>query len=329
MDAVLTVLVDEKIGPGEQAQRLLALTKERIGYEYALSLRSSAAALYIALSALDIQPGSKAAVSALCPLYYTFVLKALRITPLYCDIEQGSACISAGTIRAALKQSGETELSAIIVSETLGMMPDMAPFTEFGIPLVEDISSAFGSKLNGMPAGAFGTFTLLGLEERDMLTAGGGALLFAADKHNASLLKGFFPLPPEAGLADMNAAMALVQFRESQKNLARRKEISEAYIRAALQSRHKLFAMPDNFEYNNYTFPVILETGMKDVQNYAKRKEINVEQAFSETPAAKGLTGGLCPESGLLSMRTALFPLYPRLSGNDVERVVKLIQTLP
>jgi dTDP-4-amino-4,6-dideoxygalactose transaminase len=87
--------------------------------------------------------------------------------------------------------------------------------------------------------------------------------------------------------------------------------------------------MPDNFEYNNYTFPVILETGMKDVQNYAKRKEINVEQAFSETPAAKGLTGGLCPESGLLSMRTALFPLYPRLSGNDVERVVKLIQTLP
>ena len=319
MDAVLTVLVDEKIGPGEQAERLLALAKERLGFDYALALRSPAIALYIALKALDLPAGSKVAVSALCPPYYTAVCNALGLAPLYCDTENGTVCISANTVVRALEKCTDGPARAIIASETLGFMPEMPALLEAGLPVIEDASAAYGGKLGEKAAGAFGVFTILGLEERDMLTAGGGALLFSMEKRNAAVLRNFSGLAPEFGLADMNAAMAIAQLRESGKNAVRRKEIAETYTQSAMRGRHKLPAIP-----------LILETGMKDVQAYAKRKEIAVEPAFARTPAALGFVEAQAvPESYSLSLRTALFPIYPRLNAVSIERVAKLLQTLP
>jgi dTDP-4-amino-4,6-dideoxygalactose transaminase len=135
----------------------------------------------------------------------------------------------------------------------------------------------------------------------------------------------------------MNAAMGVVQFKEAQKNLERRKEIAKIYIQAASRTSHKCFIQhtyqdDQNQEdcYNNYAFSLVLETGMKDVKAYARRKEIIVESAFENTLAGSGMVPmELCPEACSLSLRTVLFPLYPRLRAEEVERVSKLIVTLP
>ena len=86
----------------------------------------------------------------------------------------------------------------------------------------------------------------------------------------------------------------------------------------------------DSSEYNNYAFPLVLETGMKDVAAYARKKEIIVENAFEQSLAGLGISDSiLCPVSYSLSLRTVLFPLYPRLRSQDVQRVSRLIMTLP
>jgi dTDP-4-amino-4,6-dideoxygalactose transaminase len=187
--------------------------------------------------------------------------------------------------------------------------------------------SGFGEKKSG----SYGIFTLLGLEERDILTSGGGALLYATERRNAAALRNAGPLPSEYTLPDMNAAMAVVQFKETERNLQKRAKIADLYTQAALrQGRHKLFVSADNFDYNNYAFPLTLETGMKEVLAYAKRKEIVVESAFMKTPAAMGLvTQDMCPAAISQSLRTVLFPIYPRLDDAGALRVAKLIQTLP
>jgi dTDP-4-amino-4,6-dideoxygalactose transaminase len=83
-------------------------------------------------------------------------------------------------------------------------------------------------------------------------------------------------------------------------------------------------------EYNNYAFPLILETGVKDVKAYAKKKDTAVENAFENTLVGAGIIPPeQCPESYSLSLRTVLFPLYPRLKMTDAERISKLILTLP
>ncbi|GHV06092.1 aminotransferase [Spirochaetia bacterium] len=365
MDAVLTAMVEDKIGPGEQARLLIQIAKEHLHFDYCLALRSPAIALYLALKVLNLEDGQGVLISALSPRYYVRVIEDLRLKPIYCDVLSSSPIISRETIEAAIAKKPEgLDPRCIVIRHTLGFVPDTAAIAELGLPVIDDRSQSYGfieggeaaegkeavepsvagqGREAGNPAGTSGVFTILGLEERDMLTAGGGALLYAANRRDGSVLRGLGELPPEYNLPDINAAMAVIQFREAAKNLEKRKEIARVYTQSALRTRHKRFVQ-DAGEYNNYAFPLVLETGVKDVKAYARKKDVIVESAFDDTlaaapgeaskePASAGegpsLEAGLCPEAYSLSLRTVLFPLYPRLSSAEVERISKLILTLP
>jgi dTDP-4-amino-4,6-dideoxygalactose transaminase len=330
MDAVLTAMVEDRIGPGEHARSLVHIAREHIHFDYALSLRSPAMALHFALNALNAEKGRGVVVSALSPRYYAPVIEELGLRPLYCDVSPASPCPGKANVEALLRSGGgEGGVCAIVLHHALGYEPDTAGIAELGIPLIEDRSRSYGGMEDGKET-VSGVFTILGLEDRDMLTSGGGALLYAMNRRDASVLRNYGELPREYCLPDINAALAAVQFRESAKNFKRRKEIAAVYTQASLRTRHKRFVQRDETGYNNYAFPLILETGLKDVKAYARKKDIVVENAFDDTLITSGaVDAGLCPESYSLSLRTALFPLYPRLRSAEIDRVAKLIGTIP
>ena len=389
MDAVLTAMVEDKIGPGDQSKFLIQTAREKLKFDYSLALRSPAIALYLALKCLNPERGQGVIVSALSPLYYARVLEDLGLVAVYSDVLSSAAYMDSGAIEKALASKPEgLDVRCIVLHHTLGYLPDAASITGIGLPVIEDCSQSYGTFMgdpsdtvpgddntagnaaggksalpksdgspgrelsagNIVPAGSYGVFTILGLEERDMLTSGGGALLYSANRRDAAVLRNLGDIPPEYGLPDMNAALAVVQFREAAKNLLKRREIARLYTQSALRTRHKRFIQnevtnpghqsgktpegdePEKWpvEYNNYAFPLILETGMKDVKAYARRKDIAVESAFENTLVGNGMVPPeRCPEAYSLSLRTALFPIYPRLRIADAEKVAKLILTLP
>ena len=342
MDAVLTAMVEDQIGPGECSRLLIQTAKEHLRFDFALALRSPVMALRFALGALNLEDGDGVLVSALSPRYYAQVLSGLRLTPLYCDVSFSFPCMSRESIEKAIaaKPNG-VRPRCVILHHTLGFVPDLASIAGLGLPVIEDISQSYtpreqdkntsgGGQDEPAKERLHGIYTILGLEERDMLTSGGGALLFSSTRKDSQALRAYSNIAPEYCLPDINAALAVVQFREAARNLERRKEITQAYIRASLRTRHKRFASADGAEYNNYAFPLVLETGMKDVAAYARKKEIIVESAFEQSLAGAGAVDSvLCPASYSLSLRTVLLPLYPRLRSVDVERVSKVITTLP
>ena len=345
MDAVLTALVEEKIGPGERSKFLVQTAREKIKFDYCLALRSPALALYLALKSLNWEKGQAVIVSALSPLYYERVLRDLGLEIIYCDVSSSTACMSRESLDKAMSlKPKDLEVRCIVLHHTLGYLSDTASIAEPGIPVIEDCSRSYGTTVaenspdqTVEPATAAATaslFTILGLEERDMLTCGGGALLYSQNRRDSSLLREMGNLPPEFGLPDMNAALAAVQFREAAKNLQKRREIAGFYTQSALRTRHKTIVQQDlqnrTIEYNNYAFPLVLEQGVKEVKAYAKRKDIEVDNAFDNTLISNGLAAPeQCPEAYSLSLRTVLFPIYPRLRISDAEKVAKLIQTLP
>ena len=341
MDAVLTAMVEDKIGPGEQAKILIQTAREKLHFDYCLALRSPAIALYLALKIICPQKGQGVVVSALSPLYYRQVIEDLGLLPIFCDVLSSSAGIDREAVKKAIAFNGGAQAGCIIVHHTLGYLSDVAAIAELGLPIIEDCSQSYGSlpEVSGTEdekPGEIGSgiFTILGLEERDMLTCGGGALLYSMNRRDAAMLRGLGDLPPEYGLPDMNAALAVVQFREAAKNLLKRKEIVNLYSHSVLRTRYKLLVQNDvantPIEYNNYAFPIVLSQGMKDLKVSARRKDIAVETAFEKTLAGSGLVlQEQCPQAYSLSLRTILFPLYPRLRMKDAERVAKLIQALP
>jgi len=366
MDAVLTTMVEDRVGPGEHTQFLIHTAKETLKFDYCLALRSPVFALQLALQALlarnsdvlqaeeqkspagitpqdnennaapegnpenlplrEIPWGRGVIISALSPLYYERVIRGLGLFPLYCDTAEDSPLMAADKIHAMMA----AKPLCVIFHHTLGYLPEAEALGGLGAPVIEDCSQSAGSLLAEKQPGSFGTLAILGMEEKDMITAGGGALLFAAGRRDAAILRSMGELPPEYLLPDLNAAMAAVQFREEAKNLARRRELAQVYAQASLQTRHKRFRETEGLEYNNYAFSLLLESGVKDVKSYAKRKEIAVEEAFDSTLAGSGaIPSAQCPCASSLALRTVLFPLYPRLGAQAAERVAKLIMTLP
>ena len=346
MDAVLTAMVEGRIGPGDHTKLLFQTAREKIKFDHCLAMRSPAVALGLALKSLNLEQGQGLILSALSPLYYERVIRDLGLVPIYCDILPSTVCVGRESVEKALalKPQG-LDIRCIVLHHSLGYLSDLESIAELGIPVIEDCSHSFGTSVNDAAGGtcAVGNivaeFNILGLEEKDMLNSGGGALLYSLKNRSAAAsggqsLRNLPELPPEYGLPGMNAAFAAVNFKEAEKSLAKRREIAQLYTHSSLRTRHRRFVQPDiqgqAVEYNNYAFALTLETGMKEVTAYAKRKEIAVESAFENTIIGSGIIPPeQCPVAYSLSLRTVLFPIYPRLSMTDAGKVAKLIQTLP
>jgi len=327
MDAVLTCLVSEKLGPGEFYQRLVQQVKESLTLEAAAAFRSPAIALEYAIRALDIPSGSGIVISALAPAWHYKASTRLGYEPMIVDVDPDTALMNPEAITEAIKNGGRL----VILHEPLGFLPDPDGLKSLDIPIIEDISTSIGATIGETSAGRLGVFSILGLEDRDMVTGGGGALLMAAARREAIVLKKLAEEAPITDvLTDVNAALAYVQMKELVKNREIRKDIHALFFRSLMQSRHKTILQPGEGTPSYYSFPVMLSSGVKEVRQYANRKDIEIEPAFLGSVAE--LLGDELPEciqAKSLLMRCVLFPLYPRLGGANSSKIAKVLATLP
>lgn len=327
MDAVLTCMVAEKIGPGEMNDKLVQLVRESLAVEGAVALRSASIALAYALAALDLPKESGIIISALSPLWQYQSIKKLGYTPVIADVDPASGLVTAQTVEEGIKNGGRL----LLLHESLGFLPDMAGLLALNIPVIEDISQSAGAVVAERQAGQYGVFAILGLEERDHLTGGGGAILMAAARREAIVLKKLADEAPATDiLPDINSALAYVQLKELPRNTLLRKDIHTLYVRSLMQSRHKTIVQQDEGAPSLYSFPVILESGLKEVRQYTNRKEIAIESAYAGSVAetlGEDLPG--CINAKSLLMRCVLFPLYPRLGSSNAAKIAKVLATLP
>ncbi|MEL3913224.1 DegT/DnrJ/EryC1/StrS family aminotransferase [Treponema pedis] len=333
MDAVLTCMVEEKIGPGEMSQKLIKQICETFSVSGAAAFRSPAIALNYALSALNLEEGSEIIISALAPSWQYTELQRKKFKPAVIDVQQDNALINFEAVEAVVQSGGR----ALILHETLGFLPDIEKILTLNIPVIEDISQSAGAVYKERPAGSLGVFSILGLEEKDILTGGGGAVLLAPERRNSIILKRLYDEAPVTDLLpDINASLAFVQLRQMGKNMDLRKEMNEAYVRSIMQGKHKTIPLTEGSTNPVYSFPVILNSGAADVQKYAAKKNIEIEAAFKnsvvdylkKSEENKENQEAFINAASLL-LRCVLFPLYPRLGAKKSAEIAKVLATLP
>lgn len=327
MDSVLSCLVSDENGDGAYRDKFLALARESLGYEACVAFRTSLDALGMAFDCLSLEPGAKIAISALSPAYYERVITGRGFACLYADVDADSAQVTEAEISRLMALGAR----AVILYEPFGMMPDMEKIAALGIPVIEDISQSMGAFSGTAKAGSLAAFTLLSMEHGGIISSGGGALLYSCQKRESTVLKNAVEsLPAEILLSDMNAALAFTQFKESGRFFEKRKELYSIMSRPILQSRHRLLVMAGDGESAWYGFPVVLKSGLKDVRAYARKKEIETEEAFGNSVVARGFVPeGECPAARSLAMRCLLFPLHPGIGKTQTQKIVKVLATLP
>lgn len=327
MDSVLTCLVSDSIGPGSLTDRVVDEVKAYLGLQGGLALREPYRALELALRALEAAAGAEVILSPLSPVMYHDACVSLGLTPRYADVDPSSGCLTPNAVEAALT----AETAAVLVHYPLGFVPDVAGIAELGVPVVEDISHAFGGNDGQRKAGAHGSFVLVSLEADGMLTAGGGALALARGKRElGKLRKQAAQYGRNVVLPDMNAALVLPQLRNIEANLQRRRDIAQVYSRALAGTRHAPLVQQGEAENVYYSFAVLLAAGLREVTQYGRKKGVDVIQAFGESVLAlRELPDGGFPNARPLLLRCVLFPLYPNLGKKNVNLVERVLTTLP
>lgn len=341
MEAVLTCMVNETIGPGDMNKRLISQAKEFFDVEGAVAVRSPAIALKFALDCLAMEKGSKIAISPLAPLWHLSAVTEYGLEPVFLDVDPQSGVIS----REELQKAATEGVTAVILYAPFGGLSDSFDAVNLGLVAIEDISEsggAFfykqqnedGSYEEKIMAGGVCPYTIVGMEVRDSITAGGGALLLARSRRDSAPLRSRLEEAPLTDiLPDINCALGFVQLREFPKNQEVCKKIEIIFAESLLNTNHsRLQQVPlqeaRNVERSVYSFPVIINGSMQSLTEFTKKKEIQVATAFEDRIIAK-MDLPECKNARALYLRTALFPLYFRLSEKSIEKISKTLQFLP
>jgi dTDP-4-amino-4,6-dideoxygalactose transaminase len=327
MGSVLSCIVSDKIGPGEISRELASHVAHMLGHAGGVTLANAYLALSVALEALGLSRDDPVILPALAPALWLRVLQDRGLVPLVADVEPASGAIDPQQV-ALLAQKGAR---AILVPHTLGLIVDIDALKVHGIPVLEDASQAFGGKAGELLCGSSSDLCLLSLEPESIITCGGGALVVARTRQVASSLRRMQESSPlYSPLADMNAALGIAQLAALESFVAARREIAGVFAQALLKSRHKPLIQGMDADNVLSSFPVALADGMKEVRQYALKKNVDTAPAFAGSIAAlEDSPAAHCGNARSLALRCLLFPLYPMLGKRDVEGVCRVLSTLP
>ena len=156
--------------------------------------------LELALTALDLEPGSRVLVPALTFVATATAVVRAGLVPVVADVDPQSWLLTPEIARAAC---AELEIAAVLPVATFGCPHDMAGWDRFsadtGLPVVIDAAGAFGNQWQT------GNATLVfSLHATKSLAAGEGGLVVSRDRRLVARVRQLsnfgINLDPEAGV---------------------------------------------------------------------------------------------------------------------------------
>jgi perosamine synthetase len=153
-----------------------------LGGGYAAAVNSGTNAVYVALRALDLEPGTEVVVPAITDPGGSMPVAMLGCIPIPADSDCESLNISAEQISQVLTD----RTSAIVVAHISGRPVDMDPILELAsnrrIPVVEDCAQAHGALYKGRMVGSLGTISAFStMFGKQHCTGAQGGVVFTHD----------------------------------------------------------------------------------------------------------------------------------------------------
>jgi dTDP-3-amino-3,4,6-trideoxy-alpha-D-glucose transaminase len=151
--AVARVLDSERYILGPEVAAFEQEFAAYCGAAHAVGVANGTDAITIALRAMGVGPGDEVVVPS-----FTFYASAEAIpptgaTPVFCDIDPHTYCLTADTVRAALTP----RTKAVIAVHLFGNVAPVAEIEALGVPVLEDAAQAAGSRTDAGRPGALGT----------------------------------------------------------------------------------------------------------------------------------------------------------------------------
>ncbi|GFI12419.1 GDP-perosamine synthase [Lachnospiraceae bacterium] len=362
--AVSEVLTSDFVTCGPKVAELERALAEYTGAGYAVAVSNGTAALHCACIAAGIGPGDEVittpltfAASANCALY-------CGAQPVFADVDPKTYNIDPASIESHITE----KTKAVVAVDFTGQAAKIREIREIcdkhGLIFIEDAAHSIGTKYEGKPAGSLADMTCFSFHPVKTITSGeGGAVtsndrelykkLVLAHTHGITHEEEQMEEGPHEGpwyyeqislgynyrMTDFQAALLLSQLKKLDRFAERRKEIVRRY-NEAFQMLPEIIVQEEIPESDTCRHLYIIRLDLEKLactrrQFYDAMAAENVQCQIHYVPVYwfpyyrhLGYKKGLCPNAEEIYKGIVSIPLYPRMTGQDVEDVIRAVKKI-
>ncbi|MEZ2574075.1 UDP-4-amino-4-deoxy-L-arabinose aminotransferase [Buttiauxella ferragutiae] len=355
---VSEVLQSGWITTGPKNQALEQAFCELTGNKHAIAVSSATAGMHVALMAMGIGAGDEVITPSLTWVSTLNMIVLLGAEPVMIDVDRNTLMVTAAAIEAAITPRTRAIIPVHYAGAPVDIDAIRAVGERHGIPVIEDAAHAAGTYYKGKHVGDRGT-AIFSFHAIKNMTCAEGGLIVTDDEAFANRMRSlkFHGLGVDAfdrqtlgrapqaeviapgykyNLADINAAIALVQLGKLAQNNARRTEIAGRYL-AELANTPFLPLIQPEWEHQHAWHLFIIR--VDEARCGISRNEL------MDALKAKGIGSGLhfraahtqkyyreryptlsLPDTEWNSERICSIPLFPTMTDDDVSRVINALR---
>jgi UDP-4-amino-4-deoxy-L-arabinose-oxoglutarate aminotransferase len=358
--AATRVLRSGWITTGPECQRLEQSFAERTGARHAVALSSATGAMHITLLALGIGPGDEVITPSQTWVSTANMICLLGATPVFVDVDRDTLMTDADTVEQAITPRTKAIIPVHYAGAAFDLDPLYAVAERHGIPVIEDAAHAAGTRYKGRAVGARGT-AIFSFHAIKNMTCAEGAMFVSDDPALADRVRRlkFHGLGVDAydrlthgrkpqaeviepgykyNLADINAAIALVQLERLDAINARRRELASHYLERLTGSPVLPLAQPLHEQQHAWhLFILRIDAERCGLDRDAFMKALQVQNIGSgihfiathlHSYYRQLYPGIQLPNTEWNSARMCSIPLFPDMTLSDVDRVVSAIDSI-
>ncbi|VVO66879.1 UDP-4-amino-4-deoxy-L-arabinose--oxoglutarate aminotransferase [Pseudomonas fluorescens] len=357
--AVEQVLRSGWITTGPKNQQLEEHFANYVGCRHAVALSSATGAMHVTLLALGIGPGDEVITPSQTWVSTANMICLLGATLVFVDVDRDTLMSSVEHIEAAITPRTRAIIPVHYAGAAFDLDPLYALAEKHGIPVIEDAAHAAGTVYKNRHVGAKGT-AIFSFHAIKNMTCAEGAMFVTDDETLASrvrMLK-FHGLGVDAydrlthgrkpqaqviepgfkyNLADINAAIALVQLQRLDDINAKRTALAKAYLQRLEGSPVQplaIAAYPQQHAWHLFILRIDAErcgldreAFMKSLQEHSIGTGIHFIATHLHTYYRQRFPNIYLPNTEWNSARLCSIPLFPDMTLDDVDRVVSAIES--
>ncbi|WP_460141831.1 UDP-4-amino-4-deoxy-L-arabinose aminotransferase [Pseudomonas sp. S2_E01] len=356
--AVEQVLRSGWITTGPKNQQLEEHFAHYVGCRHAVALSSATGAMHVTLLALGIGPGDEVITPSQTWVSTANMICLLGATPVFVDVDRDTLMSNVEHIEAAITPRTRAIIPVHYAGAAFDLDPLYALAGKHGIRVIEDAAHAAGTRYKNRPVGAQGT-AIFSFHAIKNMTCAEGAMFVTDDEALANrvrMLK-FHGLGVDAydrlthgrkpqaqviepgfkyNLADINAAIALVQLERLEEINLNRAALAKTYLQRLEDSPVQPLTVPAYAQQHAWHLFILRidaercgldrEAFMKALQARNIGTGIHFIATHLHTYYRQRFPNVCLPNTEWNSARLCSIPLFPDMTTRDIDRVVSAIE---
>lgn len=358
--ALKAVLESGWITTGPKNQQLEEAFCTLTGNRHAIAVSSATGGMHVTLMALGIGPGDEVITPSLTWVSTLNMIELLGARPVMIDVDRDTLMVTPESVADAITPRTKAIIPVHYAGAPCNIDAIRALGEIHGIPVIEDAAHAAGTHYKGQHVGGKGT-AIFSFHAIKNMTCAEGGLIVTDDAVLANRIRSlkFHGLGVDAydrqthgrapqaevispgfkyNLADINAALALVQLRKLPEANRRRGEIAQRYLQELADTPFQPLAIPAwPHQHAWHLFIIRVDEARCGISREGLMEQLKAQgigtglhfrAAHTQKYYRERYPHVSLPETEWNSARICSLPLFPDMTYDDTTRVISALRQL-